>query len=166
VAAGPIVVGFDGSPAAEHAVRETGALLRGRRALVVVVWKQGVGMELVELPASTIGLPPAAIDIRTALEIEQALAERAQMLAQKGAGLAREAGFAEPEGLAVADDVDTPIAETLVNVAAERDAEALAVGAHGHGRLGEMFLGSVSRDVIRRSTRPVVVVREQPGQTG
>ena len=52
------------------------------------------------------------------------------------------------------------IAETIVNVAKERDAAAIVVGAHGHGRLGEVLLGSTSRDVIRRAPCPVIVSRE------
>jgi nucleotide-binding universal stress UspA family protein len=61
--------------------------------------------------------------------------------------------------MAVADEVDVPVAETLVNVARERDAAAMVVGAHGHGRLSETLLGSTSRDVIRRAPCPVVVSR-------
>jgi nucleotide-binding universal stress UspA family protein len=159
---GPVVIAFDGSPGAEHAVREAGSLLGPRPALVVVVWKAGLGFELMELPPANIGLPPAALDISTALEIEEEIAESSQRLAQKGAGLARDAGF-EAEGLAVADDVDVPVAETVVRVATERDAQAIVVGAHGHGRLGEVFLGSTSRDVIRRAVCPVVVARPTEG---
>jgi nucleotide-binding universal stress UspA family protein len=156
---GPVVIGYDGSEASDQAVRASGGLLSGRSALVVVVWKAGLGWELVELPAASIGLPPAPIDVRTAVEIDQAMAERAQKLAQQGAERAREAGF-QADGLAVAEDVGTPVAETIVNVARERDAAAVVVGAHGHGRLSEVILGSTSRDVIRRARCPVVVVRE------
>jgi nucleotide-binding universal stress UspA family protein len=156
---GPIVIGYDGSPAADHAVREAGALLAGRQALVVVVWKQGLGFELLELPTATLGLPPARLDIRTALEIDRAMAEGAQRMAQHGAGLAGEAGF-EAEGLAVADDIDVPVSETLVSVARERDAQAMVVGAHAHGPLGDVVLGRITRDVIRQAPCPVVAVRE------
>jgi nucleotide-binding universal stress UspA family protein len=159
---GPIVIGYDGSPAAEHAVAEAGDLLSGRPALVVVVWKQGLGFELLELPTATIGLPPAQLDIRTALEIEKSMQERAQRLAQKGASLARDAGF-DAEGLAVADDVDVPVSETIVKVARERDAQAVVVGAHGHGRAAEVVLGSTSRDVVRHTPCPVLVVRDSRG---
>jgi nucleotide-binding universal stress UspA family protein len=157
-ATAPIVIAYDGSPSSDHAVREAGRLLRGRRALVVVVYKQGIGFEMLELPTATIGLPPAPLDVRTALEVDDELAERSQKLAQQGAELAREAGF-EPEALAVADDVDTPVAETIVSVATDRDADAIVLGAHGHGRLSEVVLGSTSRDVIRRAPCPVVVAR-------
>jgi nucleotide-binding universal stress UspA family protein len=156
---GPIVIGYDGSPAADRAIQEAGALLAGRPALVVAVWKQGLGFELLELPTATIGLPPVTVDIRTALEIDEAMQERAQRLAQKGAGLARDAGF-ESEGLAVADDVDVPVSQTIVKVARERDAAAVVVGAHGHGPAAEVILGSTTRDVVRHAPCPVLVVRD------
>lgn len=156
---GPILIAFDGSAASERALRAAAELLGEREALVVSVWKEGAGFEAVQLPAATMGLPPAPIDVRTALEIEKELQERAQRLAQHGAELARQAGL-KAEGLAVADELAVPIAETIVNVAKERDAAAIVVGAHGHGRIGEVLLGSTSRDVIRRAPCPVIVSRE------
>ena len=152
------MIGYDGSPASEHALREAGKLLAARPALVVVVTKEGVGFELMELPTATGGLPPAALDVRTAMEIDEAMHERAQRLAQNGAGLARDAGF-EAEGLAVAEDVHVPVAEAIVRVARERDSQAIVVGAHGHSKIGEVILGSTSRDVIRHAPCPVVVGR-------
>jgi nucleotide-binding universal stress UspA family protein len=154
----PILIAYDGSPSADHAIREGGRLLPGRRALVLVVYKQGTGFELAELPAVSIGAPPAPLDIRAALEVDQELAERSQMMAQHGAEMAREAGF-EAEALAVADDVDTAVAETIVTVAREQSADAIVVGAHGHSRLSEAVLGSTSRDVIRRAPCPVLIAR-------
>lgn len=63
---GPVLIAFDGTPAAAHAIREGGPLLAGRKAVATVVWKQGLNFELVALPASRIGLPPASIDVNTA----------------------------------------------------------------------------------------------------
>jgi nucleotide-binding universal stress UspA family protein len=154
-----VVIGYDGSPASDHAIRESAKLLAPRPAVVVTVWKEGLGFELVETPPASLGLPGAPIDIRTAMEIDQELAANAQRLAQHGAGLADEAGY-DAEGIALADDVATPIAETLVDVARERDAAGLVMGAHSHGRLGDILLGSNTRDAIKRSDRPVTVVRE------
>lgn len=167
MADGPIVIAFDGTPASERAIRESAELLGARPALVVTVWKQGLGFELVALPGAGAGLPPASLDIATAAEVDRALAEGAQRTARRGAGLARDAGFTDVEGLAIADDVDVPVAETIVRVATERNAAATVVGSHGHGRIGEVVLGSTSRDVIRRAPCPVVVVRarEEDDQT-
>jgi nucleotide-binding universal stress UspA family protein len=159
VATGPVLIAFDGSPAAENALRETAALLGKRPALVVSVWEEGTGFGSFELPTSTVGLPPAPIDVSTALEIEGEVKERAQRLAQHGAELARQAGM-EAEGLAVADDLDVKVAETLANVAEQRGAAAIVVGAHGHGRVTEVLMGSTTRDMIRRASCPVIVVRQ------
>jgi nucleotide-binding universal stress UspA family protein len=157
---GPIVIGFDGSAASEHALREAARLLAPRPALVVVVWEAGAAFEMMEVPTTSIGVPPAPIDVRTAAEVDRALYERAQRLAEHGATLAREAGF-EAEGLAVADDVT--VADTLVSLAQERDAQAVVVGAHGHRRLREALLGSTSQGVIRHAECPVLVVRGPEG---
>jgi nucleotide-binding universal stress UspA family protein len=156
VGTGPIVIGFDGTPAGEHAVREAGELLRSREAVVAVVWKQGLAFELLELPAATIGLPPAPIDIRTALEIDEQLFERAQRLAEQGAQLARDLGL-DAEPLAIAEDPDVPVADTLVRLARERASQAIVVAPHRHGHKGPLVLGSTSRDVVRHAPCPVVM---------
>jgi nucleotide-binding universal stress UspA family protein len=154
---GPVLIAFDGSPVAERAVAESARLLAERRALVLVVWKAGLGFELLEIPAAT-GLPPAPIDIRTALEIDEAQREAAQRVARNGARIARDAGF-EADALVVAEAPEIPISDTVVRIARERGSSAVVVGERAHGRLGEVFLGSVSRDVIRYAPCPVVVVR-------
>jgi nucleotide-binding universal stress UspA family protein len=159
---GPVVIAYDGTAAAEHALREAGPLLGGRPALVVTVWKEGLGFELAEDP-SMLGIPPAPIDVRTAMEIDQAMQERAQRMAQHGANLAAETGFSHADGLAMADDPGKSIAETVVDLADERDAQAIVVGAHNYGRLSEAILGSTAREVVRRATCPVLVVRERSG---
>jgi nucleotide-binding universal stress UspA family protein len=155
---GIVLIAYDGSAASETAVRRAGGLLAGWPALVVVVWKAGLGFELVALPASSIGLPPAPIDVRTAVEVDRDLSEAAQRVARRGAELARDAGF-EAEGLAIADDPETPVAETIVRVLRERDAQAVVVGAHGHGGVSSPLLGRTSRDVIRHAPCPVLVTR-------
>jgi nucleotide-binding universal stress UspA family protein len=154
VASGPVIIGYDGSAASERAVRESAALLASRPALVVVVWEAGTAYELAEPAASTIDIVP--LDLRTAAELDESMYEGAQRLAQQGAALARDAGF-EAEGLAVADELT--VADTLVRLAQERDAQAVVVGSRGHRGLGERLLGSTSQGVIRRAGCPVVVVR-------
>lgn len=154
---GPVIIGFDGSPASERAVEEAGGLLAPRQALVVVVWEAGLAFELIE----TSMMPPVPIDVRAALEVDEKLYERAQHTAQRGAELARTAGL-DAGCLVVADEL-TP-AETLVRVAEEKDACALVVGSHGHKGLSELLLGSTSRDVVRKAPCPVLVVRGPAGE--
>jgi nucleotide-binding universal stress UspA family protein len=122
---------------------------------VVVVWKAGLAFELLELPTSSVGLPPAPLDLRTALEADRSLYEGAQRAAEQAAGLARTLGL-EAEPLVVAEEPEISVAESLVRLARERDAPAIVVGAHAHGGL----LGSTSRAVVREARCPVLVVRE------
>ncbi|WP_431040657.1 universal stress protein [Streptomyces sp. P1-3] len=53
-------------------------------------------------------------------------------------------------------------------VAAAADADLLVLGSRGHGALAGFLLGSVSLQVLRQATRPVVVVRggHEPGPGG
>jgi nucleotide-binding universal stress UspA family protein len=53
-------------------------------------------------------------------------------------------------------------AEELAKIAESRDADLVVVGTRGLGALAGSLLGSVSSELVRRSSRPVVVVRE-PG---
>jgi nucleotide-binding universal stress UspA family protein len=87
--------------------------------------------------------------------LDSALYQGAQRLAQRGAQLARQAGF-DASGLAVADELT--IAETLVRIARDRDAAGILVGARGRG-VTKLLVGSTSKGLIERADRPVVVVR-------
>lgn len=155
---GPVVIGFDGSPASVCALRAAGPLLAPRPALVIVVWEAGRAFDLVDLPTVALELPPTSLDPRAGLQFDEAMYESARRLAQQGAALARHVGF-DAEGLAVADDIT--VADTLVRVAQEREAQAVVIGAHGHSELRELLLGSTSRAVLQQAPCPVVVVRDE-----
>ncbi|WP_162788412.1 universal stress protein [Amycolatopsis albispora] len=151
-----ILIGFDGTPTAEHAIREAARLLGARRALVVTVWEAGQAFSPLNLPISGLEGAPVTVDVRTGLEVDQAAYETARQLARAGARLAVEHGF-DATGHAVADDVT--VADTLVRLAAETGAAAVVVGAHRHGGLSKLLLGSTSSAVIERAGCPVVVIR-------
>jgi nucleotide-binding universal stress UspA family protein len=50
-------------------------------------------------------------------------------------------------------------AEVIGTIAAEESCDLIVVGAHGHGRIREMFIGSTTTQLIARSERPVLIVR-------
>jgi nucleotide-binding universal stress UspA family protein len=135
--AGPVIIGFDGSPAAEQAVRGAAALLAPKAALVVFVWEAGRGFAAATLPERALDEPPGAgaFDISAGFEAERAASDSAQQLAERGAALAREAGL-PAGGQAVTDDAT--VADTLIRLARERDAQAIVVGLHEHHRLTKM----------------------------
>lgn len=151
-----VLIGFDGTPVSEQAVREAARLFPGRSALVVTIWEAGRAFDLALIPARGFELPMSAIDVRTANEVDAALYEEAQRLARWGAQLATDSGL-PAEDLAVADDLT--VADTLVRLAEERAATVLVVGAHRQGRLAELLLGSTSTGVVRHAPCAVLVVR-------
>ena len=63
-------------------------------------------------------------------------------------------------GLEVTLRVETgiPVMEIL-RVEKEEDVSVLVIGSHGMSNLQELFLGSVSEKVIRRSLTPVFVIK-------
>jgi nucleotide-binding universal stress UspA family protein len=126
---GPAVIGYDGSPAAKQAVKQSASVLAATRALVVVVWEPGLAYELVQPDVL-----PAPIDIRAAMEVDRAMYDQARRLASEGATLAREVGFVDAEAIAV------------------------VAGTHGHKGL-RALLGSTTRDLIEQSPCPVLVTR-------
>lgn len=155
--AAPVIIGFDGSSAAERALRDSAALVGPRRALVVTVWEAGRAFETATLPIAGLEMPPTVLDIRSAIDAELELYEAARRTAQRGVLIAREAGYSDAEGLAVADDLT--VADTLIRLARERHGLGIVVGTHGHRRISELLLGSTSSSLVHKADCPVVVVR-------
>ena len=54
--------------------------------------------------------------------------------------------------------VQGPTVDTILGQAEKLEADLIVVGSHGHGAVFDMLVGSISADVIRRSTIPVLVV--------
>ncbi|MFJ7900048.1 universal stress protein [Streptomyces sp. NPDC096198] len=135
----PVTVGVDGSPestaAAAWAARE--AVRRDLPLRIVHAWQW-----------QSYDLAPAAD--------HDAQADWAKRLVQE----AREAVVAGHPGLTVtAEALEGGPVEALAAAAAA--AELLVLGSRGHGALVGFLLGSVGRQVIAESARPVVLVRSE-----
>lgn len=50
------------------------------------------------------------------------------------------------------------IVETIIREADRLDADLVVVGSHGHGAVFDLLVGSISEGLVRRSSRPVLVV--------
>jgi nucleotide-binding universal stress UspA family protein len=160
--AGPVIVGFDGTPASVRAVHAAADLLAPREAIVVVVWEAGRSFEVATLPERALEEPPTTLDPRTAFGAEEAAADHAQRLAEHGAQLARQAGL-QADGLAVADDAT--VADTLIRLARELDAQALVVGAHRHRGLARLAHDGTLASLLHGAPCPVIVCDEEPRGT-
>jgi nucleotide-binding universal stress UspA family protein len=148
----PVVLGYDGSKLARAAVRQIAALFPGRRIILATVWEPALAVMAVDTEFG--GAAP--IDPETVETIDRSQLEHALEIAEQGAELARTLGL-EAEPHAVPDA--TNVADTLIELARERDASAVVVGSHGRSNLRSLMLGSVSHKVIGHCDRPVVVVR-------
>jgi nucleotide-binding universal stress UspA family protein len=152
----PLLIAYDGSETAKHAVREAGRLFGSTAALVVTVWEPGLAYES-SMPTAGLEMPPVPVDVQGAREVEQELHENARRTAQEGATLAQSAGL-EAEGLAVADEVH--VADAIVSLARERAVPAIVVGSRGLKGLRARLEGSTSSAVLRHAPCPVLVVHD------
>jgi nucleotide-binding universal stress UspA family protein len=151
----PAVVAYDGSAEARAAI-EAAVSLFGRRPLIVVsVWEPGLAQAMAPLRDPT-GMGYTATTPAESAAIDELQREHAVGAAEEGVRLARDLG-ATAEGLSVADAAD--IAETLAAIADEYDAGAVVVGSRGLGKVKSSLFGSTSRELLRRTNRPVLVVR-------
>ena len=149
VVPGTIVVGVDGSPPAQEALRFAveEARLRDARIVAVHAWTY-----VAPAPVGEPGLMAAAsADYPGYLEAERATAEAELRAAIEDA----------PSGLR-----DVELEERLLEgdagevlVAEAADADLLVVGSRGRGDLAAAVLGSVSRHVVHHAACPVVVVK-------
>lgn len=64
------------------------------------------------------------------------------------------------DALAVADELT--VSDTLVQLAGDVDAVAVAVGRHDHGVLHDVLEGSTTKGLLRHAPCPVLVVRHTP----
>lgn len=153
-----MVVAYDGSSEAQAAVRAAATLFTGRPLVVVSVWEPGLAAAMAPLGDPTgIGYaPPTAEEMAIADRTER---DRAIDAAEAGAHLARELG-ATVEPFPVPDDVD--VAETISKIADRCDACAVVVGSRGLGGMKSRLFGSTSRDLLRRTDRPALVVKAPP----
>ncbi len=76
------------------------------------------------------------------------------------AGEARRAGVEFDTELVGGDPVSA-----ILTCADERDADLVVVGSRGHGAVVSALLGSVSKAVVTRAKRPVLVVRTAPAES-
>lgn len=141
---GPVLLGYDGCEMAKHAIEEAGRQLpSGREALVVCVWQPvDVGFVLPE------GRRLNAADARE-------VCRAAEETAAQGAALAQAAGF-QAQGVAVEA---APTWKGIVEMAEDRGASLIVLGAHRRRGLKGHLLGSVTAAVVKHTTFTVLVVQ-------
>jgi len=148
-----ILLCYDGSPSAEHAISVAQSACGSKPATLLSVWSP-------PFPAAdSFGIAatptPASFD-----ELEQFASERAQAIARQGCEHAR--GLGIPVEARV-ERSDSNVWRTILDVADELNAELIVIGTRGVTAVQSALLGSVSNAVVHNSERPVLVVpRAEP----
>ena len=148
----PVLLAYDGSIDAKHAIATAGQLLGGH-AVVVHIYATPT-------PAATAMPGPGmalAVDPPVTAEVEQRAREQAAAVVTEGAEVARAAGF-DPQTELVPGDGVHAVWNAIVSVAEQHDASVIVLG-HGHlSWLEEKLLGRVDSGVVKHAGRPVLVV--------
>jgi EmrB/QacA subfamily drug resistance transporter len=149
---GEILIAFDGSENARHAIRVAGRELGGGRAAVLHVWEPLTG----DGPLVPSALASGAGDAEIELEAERALAT-----AEEGASLARAAGFdAEAHALRT----DGSIGEAIVDYVDRHGTRLVVVGTRGLSGVRSALAGSVTNHVTHNVLVPVLAVPPEDGR--
>ena len=103
---GPLLICYDGSADAKHAIESAGALLAARPALVVTVWQPIASLDSVVWSGMIVGVDNFA-------ELDRAAAEAGGRVADEGVRIAQQAGLeAEPLAIKAVGPVWKTIVET------------------------------------------------------
>ena len=140
---GEVILGFDGSDGARHAIGEAVAMARAFDATLILAF----GYE----PPVTGG---EVADLRKAVEArgEEVLITGAKLAAEADASLLVETIL-----------VDERPADSLADLAAQRGARMIVVGHRGMGPIRGAVLGSVTYRILHSAPCPVLVVKSQEG---
>jgi len=143
----PILICYDGSEPSRRAILVAAAILGPRPAVVLDIAPLFTPAESYAVAASA----------GAAAEFERAHTDEALRRAAEGAQLAGDVQFtAVPLGAVAA-----PTWEGILDAATESGANAIVIGSHGRTGVHEFFEGSVSHEVAKHSSLPVLVVPPQ-----
>jgi nucleotide-binding universal stress UspA family protein len=143
-----ILIATDGSPASARAVNSGIALAKAMRARVIGY--SGIGAQ----PYGSYG-QPVFVDERLAAEAERAILAAGEQRVAQIAKAARRAGV--PFKAVVAPAV--PTYEGILDAARTHRCDAIVMASHGRRALKRFLLGSVTQQVLARSSIPVLVFR-------
>lgn len=150
---GTIVVGVDGSPGSDAALRWAlaEARLRGSRLRVVHAYPDPPTL-LTEGGFGVGGMPAPAVPVADAEEVRQAAEAQSRALIEQALGRARGTDGVEIE----VTPSQGPAVQRLIETA--RGADLLVVGSRGRGGFLGLLLGSVSQQCAQHPPCPVVIL--------
>ena len=154
-----IVVGYDGSPAAESAVRAAAALFPAARTVLATVQREPISPEQVDATAR-IAIPDEMIAGGIAA-LGRAAVEEAEATAAQGMRSAADAGLTAESRVVTADGSPWRAIRSLAH---ETGAEVVICGSRGLSPFSRAALGSTSSGLLHHADLPVLVVPTGAGE--
>jgi nucleotide-binding universal stress UspA family protein len=147
---GMILIAYDGSPSADHAIAVAARLLRGGRARIVHVWPV---LAFVHDATAFLGVSATAgSDLEAELAREENQAHR---IVDRGVALARRSGF-DADGDAIRGDASP--AQVIESAIDRLKPDLVVMGSRGLTGLKALLSGSVSHHVGAHAHAPVLIV--------
>ena len=147
---GPLLLCYDGSDGASHAIDRAGALFSGKGALVLAVWQSTAGSASFDWAGATAG----TVDFS---ELAGAAADQGSRVAAAGVVIAKAAGL---NAAPLAVEAAGPVWRTILEVAARHDAATIVMGSRGLTGLRSKLRGTVSSAVVHHADRPTLIVSD------
>lgn len=150
-----ILVAVDGSPASDAALRHAAALARETSALLRIV-------HVVDMGLTPLG-SELAFDLSATTEARR---KAGQAVVEAAAATASAASVQADTQMLETGAPTESLAEEIVEAASTWPADLIVMGTHGRPGLVRLVLGSVTNDVARRSTVPLLIVPTAPETRG
>jgi nucleotide-binding universal stress UspA family protein len=138
-----LLIAFDGSDHAEHAVQAAARLARDAAVEAILVNVRGS-------PGYYGELPPLDFE-----SLDASMRRHQEEVLEGAVGRAHAVGLQNVRGLAVAG---SPASE-ITRIAADERVDQIVMGTRGMNPLGGLLLGSVAQRVVHLSTVPVLLVK-------
>jgi nucleotide-binding universal stress UspA family protein len=147
-----ILVATDGSEGAEHAVDYAARWAKDQDADLLIVNIIG-------------GLPDRLL--RSFTHAQHAwLDELLQSLAAETLAKARDRARSLGVATILLESRTGEVSQTIIDIAQEKEADAIVVGRRGAGRIAGLLLGSVSQKLVSLAPLPVIVIPQPAARNG
>jgi nucleotide-binding universal stress UspA family protein len=157
VSTGPIIFGYDGSPAARNAIERATEVFAPAPAISLTVWESALSLVYRWKLPEGFEIARDVVDV-----VDTRAQEEAAKVAAEGADIAHANGFdAEPLATRAYEwsrRTATTAWQEVLRVVEAREAAIVVLGSRGLSAVQSAVLGSVSHGVVNHCKCPVLVV--------
>ena len=149
-----ILIPLDGSSMSERALPVARALAQKFESQIIL-------LRVLDIPNPTVPTSHLEVTMGLMREARQYALQEAQSYLETIQQELYEEGFKTRSLLR-----DKSPAEDILNVASAEYVDLIVMSSHGQGGLSRWIFGSIAERVVRHSSCPVLLVRQEPGTAG